>query len=342
MRANQQERPAVVKDKMPAHPTGARSICAVLVSFHPGADLPARVNGILGQVGALVIVDNGSGEATLRMLTELSLDPGISLESNRQNLGVASALNIGIRRAHALGYEWVLLLDQDSVPDAGMVGELIAVHASFPEPARLAVLGAGFRDIHKPEGEPAPAGSAGTARNGAGPGRDSAAPAPAWREVESVITSGSLLSLSTLDRIGGFRDDFFIDYVDSEFCFRARALGYRVAMTRKPLMSHAIGASTHHALLGVRKWTSNHSADRRYYMARNDTIMLKEYGGFPWGTWALKSLGRRVRTCKRIVLYEDAKLAKVAAVAHGWWHGVRGHLGPRRAPVAAGAPGRVK
>jgi rhamnosyltransferase len=157
-----------------------------------------------------------------------------------------------------------------------------------------------------------------------------------------VITSGSLLSLSTLDRIGGFRDDFFIDYVDSEFCFRARALGYRVAMTRKPLMSHAIGASTHHALLGVRKWTSNHSADRRYYMARNDTIMLKEYGGFPWGTWALKSLGRRVRTCKRIVLYEDAKLAKVAAVAHGWWHGVRGHLGPRRAPVAAGAPGRVK
>jgi rhamnosyltransferase len=113
-------------------------------------------------------------------------------------------------------------------------------------------------------------------------------------------------------------------------------------MTRKPLMSHAIGASTHHAILGVHKWTSNHSADRRYYMARNDTIMLKEYGGFPWGTWALKSLGRRVRTCKRIVLYEDAKFAKVAAVAHGWWHGVRGHLGPRRAPVAAGAPGRVK
>jgi rhamnosyltransferase len=311
---------------MPANPTGAQSICAVLVSFHPDADLPAGVNRILGQVGALVIVDNGSGEATLRMLTELSLDPRISLERNRQNLGVASALNIGIRRARALGYEWVLLFDQDSVPDAGMVEELIAAHASFPEPARLAVLGAGFRDIHKPETEPG----------------DSTAPAPAWREVESVITSGSLLELSTLDRIGGFRDDFFIDYVDSEFCFRARALGYRVAMTRKPLMSHAIGASTHHAILGVRKWTSNHSPDRRYYMARNDTIMLKEYGGFAWGTWALKSLGRRVRTCKRIVLYEDAKLAKVAAVALGWWHGVRGHLGPRRAPVAAGAPGRVK
>jgi rhamnosyltransferase len=296
-------------------------ICAVLVSFHPDADLPARVNRILGEVGALVIVDNGSGEATLRMLTELSLDPRISLESNRENLGVASALNIGIRRARGLGYEWVLLLDQDSVLDAGMVEELIAAHASFPEPARLAVLGAGFRDVHQPDAEFAEPESAGTARDGT--------PEPAWAEVESVITSGSLLNLSMLDRIGGFRDEFFIDYVDSEFCFRARALGYRVAKTRKPLMSHAIGASTRHAILGVRKWTTNHSADRRYYMARNDTIMLKEYGGFPWGTWALKSFGRRVRTCKRIVLYEDAKLGKVTAVAHGWWDGVRGHLGPR-------------
>jgi len=173
-------------------------------------------------------------------------------------------------------------------------------------------------------------------------GDSRAPPAPAWAEVESVITSGSLINLSTLDRIGGFRDEFFIDYVDSEFCFRARALGYRVAKTRKALMSHAIGASTSHAILGIRKWTTNHSADRRYYMARNDTIMLKEYGGFPLGIWALKSFGRRVRTCKRIALYEDAKLGKLAAVAHGWWDGVRGHLGPRRSPVAHGDRERVK
>jgi rhamnosyltransferase len=259
-----------------------------------------------------VIVDNGSGEAALRMLQGLSADSRISLELNRKNLGVARALNIGIERARSLGYEWVLLLDQDSVLDAGMVDELIAVHASFPEPARLAALGAGFRDVHKPETELS----------------DSLE--TLWEEVESVITSGSLLRLATLDRIGPFREEFFIDYVDSEYCFRARAQGYRVVKTRKPLMSHAIGASTHHAILGVRKWTSNHSADRRYYMARNDTVMLKEYGEFRWGTWALKSFGRRVRTCKRIVLYENRKLSKIGAVAHGWWDGVRGNLGPRR------------
>jgi rhamnosyltransferase len=306
-----EERQAVVQDKVPEHPMSGKDIGAVLVSFHPDPDLPARINRIMGEVGALVIVDNGSGEAALRMLQGLSEDSRISLELNRKNLGVARALNIGIERARSLGYEWLLLLDQDSVLDAGMVEELIAAHASFPEPARLAVLGAGFRDVHKPETELS----------------DSLE--TLWEEVESVITSGSLLRLATLDRIGPFREEFFIDYVDSEYCFRARAQGYRVVKTRKPLMSHAIGASTHHAILGIRKWTSNHSADRRYYMARNDTVMLKEFGEFRWGTWALKSFGRRVRTCKRILLYENRKLSKIGAVAHGWWDGVRGNLGPR-------------
>lgn len=313
-----------MQERVPEHPTSGKSICAVLVSFHPDPDLPARVNRIMAQVGALMIVDNGSGEAALRMLQELSADPRISLELNRKNLGVARALNIGIERARLLEYEWLLLLDQDSVLDAGMVDELIAAHASFPEPVRLAVLGAGFRDVKKPGTEPSePLG--GTVRS------SEACPATElpWEEVESVITSGSLLRLATLDRIGPFREEFFIDYVDSEYCFRARAQGYRVVKTRKPLMSHAIGASTHHSILGIGKWTSNHSADRRYYMARNDTVMLKEYGGFRWGTWALKSFGRRVRTCKRIVLYEDRKLSKIGAVARGWWDGVRGNLGPR-------------
>jgi rhamnosyltransferase len=308
---------------VPEHPTSGKRICAVLVSFHPDPELPIRVGRILAQMGALVVVDNGSGEAPRRMLEEMAADPRISLELNGENLGIARALNIGIRRAAQLGYEWVLLLDQDSLPDAGMSDAMIAVHAGFPDPARLAVLGAGFRDVHKPD--PGVDGSSGRPES---PGRPSEGSA-AWEEVESVITSGSLLSVAMFDRIGAFRDEFFIDYVDADFCFRARSLGFRVVSTRKPLMSHAIGASTRHGILGIHRWTSNHSADRRYYIARNDTVMLKEHGRLPGGAWALKSLGRRIRTAKRILLYEDAKWSKLAAVAQGWWHGVWGKLGPR-------------
>lgn len=321
--------PTIVQLRVPEHPTSGKRICAVLVSFHPDDGLPGRVQGILAQVGGLVIVDNGSGPASLRMLRALGTEPRIALELNGANLGVASALNSGVRRASALGYRWVLLLDQDSVPDVGMVDELIAVHAAFPDPGRLAVLGAGFRDVHRPPDAAA----------------DDGVPAAAWEEVESVITSGSLLEVATLELLGGFREELFIDYVDADFCHRAREHGYRVIKTRRPLMSHAIGAASRHGILGIHRWTTNHSADRRYYIARNDTLMLKEHGRLKFGAWALKSLGRRVRTCKRIVLYEDQKLGKLKAVAEGWWHGVRGRLGPRRAgsgpPSGAGAAGQT-
>ena len=106
-------------------------------------------------------------------------------------------------------------------------------------------------------------------------------------------------------------------------------MGYQVINTRKQLMSHAIGSPTQHHLLGVKKWTTNHSPDRRYYIARNNTVMLREYGNYRSGCWALKSLRRSLRQCKRIALYENMKLEKIAAVIHGWWDGIHGKLGPR-------------
>ncbi len=201
------------------------------------------------------------------MLRELSADPRITLVLNSANLGIARALNIGIQRVAALGFAWVLLLDQDTSVDEDMVQWLIAVYAAFPDKDRLAVIGSGFRDVNRQ-----PRGTAGDAHV-----LREEAP---WEEVESVITSGSLIPLAVHAALGPFRDEFFIDYVDSEYCFRARARGYRVIRTTRPLMSHTIGAPTRHDVLGITKWTTNHSPDRRYYFASNDTVMLREYGGY--------------------------------------------------------------
>lgn len=315
-----------MKDSMPGRPPTAKDVCAVAVTYHPDTELPARLGRVLPQVGALVIVDNASGEASAEMLRELAADPSITLVSNADNLGVATALNIGIRRAAALGFTWVLLLDQDTRVDPDMVQTLLAVHAAFPDRDRLAVIGSGYREVDA--------------------GGECRAPDPEitgdpWEEVPSVITSGSLIPLKTHAAVGAFRDEFFIDHVDTEYCLRARTRGYRVIRTRQAVMSHAIGAITRHSVLWMHKWTFNHAPERRYYFVRNDTVMLRESGRYSLGTWALKSLGRSVRLCKRILLYERMKTHNVGAVAQGWWHGVRGRMGPRpRRPTGgAGRPG---
>jgi rhamnosyltransferase len=291
-------------------------VCAVLVTYHPDSDFPGRLRRIAPQTGGTVIVDNGSSEPSLSMLREVAVSESLPLIENGANLGIALALNIGIRHALAHGYSWALLLDQDTRVDEDIVRTLLATRASFADCGRLAVVGSRFRDTHGRPAETIPLGAGGAD----------------WQEVESVITSGSLLSLQAYAAVGPFRDEFFIDYVDTEYCLRSRAAGYRVIESLTPLMSHTVGTPSQHRLLGKQKWTTNHSAERRYYIARNNTVLLREYGTSRGGSWQWKSLVRCFRLCKRIALFERDKASKIIAVAQGWWDAMRGHMGPRRAP----------
>ena len=299
-----------IPDNSPPH---AR-VCAVVVSHHPDPGFVARVHRVIPQVGVTVIVDNGSRAASGPALQELSAHPAVTLVCNGSNLGIAQALNTGIRYAIERGYAWALLLDQDTEVDHALVAALLEAHAECPDPGRTAAVGARFRDTHD---RPAA-------------GRALAAQGESWQEVEAVITSGTLLPLEVFAALGPFREEFFIDYVDIEYCLRARARGFRIIETRKALMAHTVGAPSRHPLWGRHTWTTNHSAERRYYIARNNTVLLREYGTTKGGSWRWKSIVRSLRLCKRIAFFEQDKWPKLMAVAEGWWDGMRGRLGPRR------------
>jgi len=303
------------KEPLPGAPMPGNGVCVIVITYHPDAAFPTRLLDIACQVDAIVVVDNGSADAELRMLREVAADPKVELILNLENFGVAKALNLGIRGAIARGYPFALLLDQDTCVDPDMVQTLLAIHTSFPRNDRLAVIGSNFREMHRPS-----------------PGSAELQPGAAlWDDAETVITSGSLLPLTAHADIGPFREEFFIDYVDSEYCLRAAAKGYCVIKTRKPLMSHPIGELRRHRFLWLKKWTNNHSPDRCYYIARNNTVLLREYGKYSRIGWFLKSLNRSFRMCKRVVLYENAKASKIAAVVSGWRDGIAGKLGPRPA-----------
>jgi rhamnosyltransferase len=304
---------------VPDLPIHGADVCAIVVAYHPDTAFPIRLNSVSPQVGMIVIVDNGSADAERSMLREAASDPKIDLVFNLENLGMARALNIGIQRAAALGYSWVLLLDQDSRVDRDMVRTLLDIQASFPDRERLAVVGSNYFDVTKRTPGAIDHESLGDDCE-----------EEDWEEVEFVITSGSLLPLAAYFALGPFRDEFFIDYVDEDYCLRAKAKGYRVIRSRKHLMSHAIGSPTPHKMFWATKWTTNHSPDRRYYIARNNTVLLHEYGNFRAGMWALKSLSRCLRQCKRIALHEPMKTRKIIAVFHGWWDGIHGNMGPRK------------
>jgi rhamnosyltransferase len=309
-----------LNDESPKAPLHGSDVCAIVVTYHPDAALAARLGRIAPQVGAIVMVDNGSTDAEVAMLHDIAADARIHLTLNGQNLGVARALNLGVQCAGTLGYPLALLLDQDTGVEADMVHTLLGIYSSFPDRDRLAVIGSNYQDVNRPSPEP--------------DGLESTD--AAWDEAETVITSGSLLPLAAHADIGPFREEFFIDFVDTDYCLRARAKGYQVIKSRKHLMSHAVGALHESRFLWFKRWTYNHSPDRRYYFARNNTVLIREYGHYGRVRWMLKSLHRCFRLSKRVFLYEKARTRKIAAIAQGWRDGVTGKMGPRHAGKGTG------
>lgn len=294
-------------------------VCAVVVTYHPDAACAARLRAVRADGTPVIVIDNGSATAELHDIEALALGESIELIRNEHNLGIATALNLGVHRAIERGYRWVLLLDQDTEVPAGAVRALENIAVAVEVPSPLAILGARFEDPMQRLSAPI----------------RPAPPGARWDEVQAVITSGSLLSLDAYRQIGPFREDFFIDYVDIEYCMRARRKGFRVLRTTQPWIQHSVGHPRQGRFLWLRKWTTNHSPDRRYYMARNDTVMLRDSGTYSHGAWALKSASRRLQTCKRIALYEKDKTRKIAATLQGLWDGWRGHMGPRGGRRAA-------
>lgn len=226
---------------------------------------------------------------------------------NPSNVGLAAALNQGARWAFAEGHAFVLALDQDSEPLAGITEELLRVFHLANAQSKTALVGSNFlddrtKDVGFPFFEDAP---------------------QRWTKRRTVITSGSLIERSAFEEVGPFREDFFVDSVDDEYCLRARASGFQVVLATRPLMRHSIGTPTVHRLAGLRITTTNHSAARRYDIVRNRLVLCKEYA-FREPRWAVASLFALLKETIWILLFERDRPAKARSIAAGGLHGLLG------------------
>lgn len=282
------------------------NVVAVVVTYHPDAEMIARLSSIAGQFGRLIVVDNHSGEETLaRLRTLSSRERTVTLIENAENLGVATALNQGCRRAMAAGAAWVATFDQDSSPAADLLACVAQEWAAQPYRDRIGLLGVNLR---------------------MGIGKTQIPEGAGLADARSVITSGSLVNLAAWQEIGPFRDDFFIDEVDHEYALRMRRHGWSVKITRRVLMDHSQGSPRWHNLLGWRRAASHHSALRRYYMIRNRVHLAREHFRFD-PAFVSGELGITFREAACILFFESHKFDKLRAMAQGFVDGLRGRAG---------------
>ncbi len=296
-------------DQVLPRPEG-KNVCAVMVTYYPQGAFRDRILAVAAQVDQVVIIDNRSPSEVREVLLAMSSTPGIDVVLNSDNLGVASALNEGMNWAKARGYSWVLTLDQDSLIDKFLVARLQDICEQIEPKHTIGIIAPNFVDEY---------------------GKDvlrkmnlkGTAP---WVEMPTVITSGSLISMAAFDACGLFRDDFFIDMVDTEFCLRLRAQGYRIYISRQVLMTHPIGRKTRHKLLWRQVNASNHSALRKYYITRNRLILAQRYL-LREPAVVIRELLDSFYSLITIVLYETDKLNKYRAILLGMGHAVSRRTG---------------
>jgi rhamnosyltransferase len=283
------------------------SVCAIVVAYFPDEEFDTRICELLPQVARIVIVDNTPDDSiTARLREKFQNAAQVQLIENRANTGISVALNQGLEHALKAGYRWILTLDQDSQCYPDMVDTLLSVsNACSCNPA---VIGGNYLDPRN-KGPFVPTRGA-----------------ESFLEQKTVITSGCLVDAAAAKAIGGFREDYFIDQVDHEFCLRMRTHGHRVIISRRPVMNHSVGTSGGASLpfLGV---LPNHPPLRKYYIARNTVVTVADY----WRqepAWCLRRLVRLLLGLGLMALLEENRFGKVRAFTCGVADGLRRRMGP--------------
>lgn len=283
-------------------------VCAIVVTYHPTAEMLEHLSSILAQVREMVVVDNGSTPEEVEALQRTGKVLSFQLIENQENLGIAEALNQGVRWARGKDYQWVIFFDQDSQITEGFVSQLFAAWESHPRRDRVASIQP--RYIMPETGVESPVV----------PRTKDGGPATA-------MTSGTLMPVWIFDKIGLFASEYFIDLVDCEYSLRIRAAGYLLA-DAKAILLHCAGHPKRLSFLGFSFGPSHHDAIRRYYISRNRVAVYRKYfRKFP--RWTLRSMNEALRETIKCFLAEQNRARKFRSFLLGTWDGLTGRMGKR-------------
>jgi len=290
-------------------------IIAIVITYNPDEDFIKNILKIREQVKVILIVDNGSSEQPLKFIKRVSDLPNIDIIFNKKNPGVATALNQGFSWACEKKYNYAITFDQDSYPSTNMVKKLVEGYSFYSEPSKVAIVAPNIVDkaVNVYSRHLRPTGmftfELVTCEYGY------------LEDISFVITSGSLCNLSAYRDIGNFQDDYFIDYVDLEYCLHALSLGYKILVACEALLIHSLGKREERRFLGRKEYPRFYSPDRWYYQSRNRVFILKRYISKNPFLFFYEAINV-IYGIFRMLIYKDRRLSKIFAFFKGTFIGL--------------------
>jgi len=281
---------------------GEDMITGVVVLYNPIVDkVIDNILTYIDYIDNLLIVDNSdeSNESALSLLIDSRNIEYLFLGENK---GIAFALNCGISFALEKKSDYLLTMDQDSYFKQEEIKKYVRyIYSDFKEIKNVALL--------------SPKHSVPYLENDQG-----------IKQVKTVMTSGNILVLDKINKIGLFKEDLFIDSVDHEYCYRINKLGLLVYRNNNISLEHNLGELQQKKLLGKSLTVTNHNFIRRYYITRNLLWVYNNY--HPQKIRVIKfTLNYLWWAMITILLYEKDKSRKFKSVLKGYKDYKKGELG---------------
>lgn len=272
-----------------------KHIIGVVVWLHPTEQERDAILLYNRHLDKVIIVDNSDTDNSALCA---DIENAVYL-THRNEHGIAGALNVGFREAERLGAQWVLTMDQDSQWNQSSLLDYITEAQQYTDFEHVGLF-APYHDCGERE--------------------DKHRQAHRFQALPIVMASGNLVRLQAWKEAQGFKEEFFIDYVDFEFDEHIQQLGWTVIRTNTITLTHHLGNGAKQLPFSHRTYTA-HPAWRYFYRGRNALYMANLYP-------QRRSfyIQRLLKELKRLCLYDwTEKSAKLRQYIQG----IRQGLQPR-------------
>lgn len=223
----------------------SHKIFAVFVNYNFGDKISHAVASSLkfNSVAGAVVIDNASKDNSIAKIRNIKSKKKLVIIINKKNEGFDKAVNVAIKKALALGADYVIPLDADLDYESDFITRLYDVGADYVVPVLKFKRNGRWiydyggrinwligRTTHLESFKKLPLLQTAVSTNDRSTEN--------W--VDFVSGGCTLMKKEVFEKIGFYDEDYFLYFGDTEFSLRARQAGFKVVVDSTTFMWHTI------------------------------------------------------------------------------------------------------
>ena len=272
----------------------------------------------------IILVDNASTDETLdRVFPE-----NVTVIRHPENRGTNGSVITGFSHAIEQDYDWIYILDADSLPAEDAVEKLVRLYEGFPSDLQEQILWLGSLPRERDD----------TVHHGcvfteAGVQMVKPDPDDEYYECHVNMWTGTMFRIDAVKKVGLPDPRYFLDWGDIIYTYEGMRQGYRSFIHQSSVVLHNLHPlpTLQYLRFGGRSVKIFYSSPIRfYYFWRNTTFFwLHKFYARRFSRHFIRHLYRFLVWFAKTLLFVKRPAPLLAAGLRGFWQGVRGNLDNR-------------